>query len=129
VDGSRRQGGFVTIEYVLAVGISMVVLVVMANFIVDQYGLGVVRAAIDQGVRAGSRAAAPVAACEQAAKQALDDLLGGRAGSMGAGVSLSCREAGGRLDARADGRFRAWLRPLPDLPFSATATAVLERAP
>ena len=108
------ERGFVTIEYVLAVALSMLALVVIANFIVFQYGRGVVRAAVDQGVRAGSRAAAPTVACEQAARQVVADLLGGRSGSMGRTVSITCSQVGGRLDATAGGRFRAWLPPVPD---------------
>jgi len=139
VDPAARQarpageGGFVTLEYVLAVGLSMLVLVVMANFIVFQYGRGVVRAAVDQGVRAGSRAGsqagARVSTCEQAAQQVLDDLLGGGRGSMGRGVSIACSEAGGRLDANARGRFASWLRAVPDWSFTSTATAVVEPSP
>jgi hypothetical protein len=107
----------------------MVVLVLIANLIVFEYGHGVVRAAVDQGVRQGSRTATPVASCEAAAQQVITDLLGGRGGSMGAGVSITCRQAGGRLDANATGRFKAWLKPVPDWSFTSTATAVVEPPP
>lgn len=120
------EGGFVTIEYVLAVTLSMVVLVAIANFVVFQYGHGVVRAALDQGVREGARSLTPKATCEASAQQVIDDLLGGRRGSMGGGVAISCTPLGGHLDATARTRFRAWLRPLPDWSFSTTATARLE---
>jgi hypothetical protein len=109
--------------------ISLVVLVLIANLIVFEYGHGVVRAAVDQGVRQGSRTTTPVASCEAAAQQVITDLLGGRDGSMGAGVGITCTQAGGRLDARATGRFRAWLKPVPDWSFTATATAVVEPHP
>ena len=125
-DDSR---GFITVEYVLAVTISMVALVLIANLVVFEYGHGVVRAAVDQGVRQGSRTTTPVASCEAAAEQVITDLLGGREGSMGAGVSITCRQAGGRLDANATGRFKAWLKPVPDWSFTSTATAVVEPAP
>jgi type IV secretory pathway TrbL component len=123
------ERGFVTIEYVLAVALSMLALVVIANFIVFQYGRGVVRAAVDQGVRSGARAPAAVAACEQAARQVVADLLGGKSGSMGRTVSITCIQVGGRLDATADGRFRAWLPPVPDWSFHFGASAVVERSP
>jgi len=123
------ERGFVTIEYVLAVALSMLAMVVIANFIVFQYGRGVVRAAVDQGVRSGARAPAPAAACEQAARQVVADLLGGKSGSMGRTVSITCSQVGGRLDAAADGRFRAWLPPVPDWSFHSAASAVVERSP
>lgn len=125
-DGSD---GFVTIEYVMAVLISMVVLVAIANLIVFEYGHGVVRAAVDQAVRQGSRTTTPVASCQAAAQQVITDLLGGREGSMGAGVSITCTQAGGRLDASATGRFTAWLKPLPGWSFTSTATAAVEPSP
>jgi len=128
-DSGDGSAGFVTIEYVMAVLISMVVLVAIANLIVFEYGHGVVRAAVEQGVRQGSRTATPVASCQAAAQQVVTDLLGGRAGSMGAGVSITCTQAGGRLDANATGRFRAWLKPMPDWSFTSTATAVVEPSP
>lgn len=109
--------------------LSMVVLVAIANLIVFEYGDGVVRGAVDQGVREGARAATPVASCQVAAEQVVTDLLGGREGSMGAGVSITCTQAGGRLDARATGRFRAWLKPMPDWSFTSTATAAVEPSP
>jgi hypothetical protein len=113
----------------MAVLISMVVLVAITNLIVFEYGQGVVRAAVDQGVRQGARTATPVASCQAAAQQVVTDLLGGREGSMGAGVSIACTQTGGRLDASARGRFKAWLRPMPDWSFTSTATAAVEPAP
>jgi hypothetical protein len=70
-----------------------------------------------------------VASCQAAAQQVITDLLGGREGSMGAGVSIACTQTGGRLDASATGRFKAWLRPMPDWSFTSTATAAVEPAP
>jgi hypothetical protein len=113
----------------MAVLLSMVVLVAITNLIVFEYGQGVVRAAVDQGVRQGARTATPVASCHAAAQQVITDLLGGREGSMGAGVSIACTQAGGRLDASATGRFKAWLKPMPDWSFSSTATAAVEPTP
>jgi len=113
----------------MAVLISMVVLVAITNLIVFEYGQGVVRAAVDQGVREGARTTTPVASCQAAAQQVITDLLGGREGSMGAGVSITCTQAGGRIDANATGRFKAWLKPLPDWSFTSTATAGVESLP
>ena len=41
-----------TIQYVAAIGLSLVVFVTMANFVVDLYARGVVRSAMDEGARA-----------------------------------------------------------------------------
>ena len=56
--GEPDDAGFVTVQFTAAVAFSMVVLVMLANLIVYQYGRGVVRAAVDEAVRAGSRAGA-----------------------------------------------------------------------
>jgi len=125
----RGERGFVTIEYLLAVGLSMVVLVVIANVVVFEYGHGVVRAAVDQGVREGTRTPTPVAACQAAAQQVIDDLLGGRSGPMGSGVSITCTRTGTQIAATARARFRAWLRPIPDWSFSSSASAAIEATP
>ncbi|HEU5003221.1 MAG TPA: hypothetical protein VFW71_10650 [Actinomycetota bacterium] len=109
---------------------SMLVLVVVANLIVFQYGRGAVRAAVDEGARQGARSGTPVATCTHHAQQALDDLLGaGRPGSMGAAVTVSCAEAAGNLVATARGTWPAWLPPVPAWSFTVTASAVEEPAP
>jgi len=108
----------------------MLVLVVVANLVVFQYGRGAVRTAVDEGARQGARSPTPAATCTQQAQQALDDLLGaGRPGSMGAGVVVRCAEAGGSLVATASGTWQAWLPPVPDWRFTVTASAVLEPPP
>ena len=95
----------------------------LANLIVFQYGRGVVRAAVDEGARVGSRASAGADDCEARARDVVADLLGG---AMGEGVALSCSVKGGFVTARADVAFPAWLPPVPDWSFSLSATAVAE---
>ena len=51
--------GMATVQYVVTAGLSLLLFVAFANLIVFQYGRGVVRAALDEGVRAG----APLARC------------------------------------------------------------------
>jgi hypothetical protein len=124
------EGGFVTVEYIVAVAMSLVVLVAIANFIVFEYGQSVVRSAVDQGVREGARAPGPPEvqrdACQKAAQQVINDLLGGSSGSMGGGVVINCTVPAGAVDASAQARFAAWLRPFPNLTFTTTATAAVE---
>ena len=49
---------FTTIQYVIAVAWSLVLLVLIANLLVDLYARGAVRDALDDGVRAGAPAGA-----------------------------------------------------------------------
>ena len=67
----RRSGdfGFVTLQYVIAVAWSLVLLVLVANFLVDLYARGAVRDALDDGVRAAAPSWQPVAACEGRAQE------------------------------------------------------------
>lgn len=119
-----RDDGSVTIQYVWAVAVSLAFLVLLANLIAFQYGRGVVRGALDEGVRAGSRAAVPAAECRARARHVLDQLL---AGPLGEHVVVACRDRGDRVVATADGTFRAWVGVLPDHRFHAEAVAVKEQ--
>ena len=103
------------IVYVLA----LVVFVWLLQLALFAYGRGVVRAAIDEGARAGSVVDDAVARCEQRAAQALGGLLGGR---MGEDVSIVCSDDGERVLARAQVRFVS-IAPGPDWTFDITATA------
>lgn len=125
----RRLGderGFLTPQMVLAVALSFLVLVAMVNLIVFQYGRGAVRAALDEGVRRGTREPAAVADCEARAREVIDSLLGG---PMGQGVSIGCAEAEGQMRAEANVVFRSWIPGVPDWSFSIGAAGVKEEAP
>ena len=119
-----REGGFVTAQFVVVVALSLLFFTMMANVIVFMYGRGVVRAALEEGVRAASPAAATAATCQRAAGETLRSLLGG---SMGAEVRIDCRIGGGEVHATATGRFRGWLPGMPDWRFANQATAVKEQ--
>lgn len=116
----RREGGFVTVQYVAVVGLSLVFVVLLTNLVVFQYGRGVVRAALDEGVRAGTRATAGAAECEARAGDVLADLLGG---AMGTGVRLACTDDGVHVRATADVVFTSWAPGVPDWRFGARAQA------
>lgn len=99
----------------------------LANVIVAMYGRGVVRAALDEGVRTGSRAPNGVAHCNQRVDEVLGQLLGG---AMGDGVSFpGCSETAEEIVAAATVTFDGWLPLVPDLTFDVGASAVKERAP
>jgi hypothetical protein len=112
---------------VLAVAISLVVLVVAANLVVLVYARGVVRAAVDEGARSGSRAGGSVDSCELRAASVLGDLLGG---AMRRSVAVVCRAEPGAMTARADARFAGWVGALvPTWSFTIEARVVEERVP
>jgi hypothetical protein len=102
---SRRDGGFTTIQYVIAVAWSLVLLVLIANLLVDLYARGAVRDALDDGVRAAAPVGASVAACEQRAHEVVAGLV---RGPLLHSV-VHCREEGAFVVAEAQVTLRSWL--------------------
>ena len=86
-----------TVQYVVAVALSLLVFVMMANFIVFLYARGVVRAAVDEGARTGGRTGAGSAECEA------------RAGAV-------CRRSARRRPGRRTSPSDAAVRPTPCWP-------------
>lgn len=127
---SASDRGFGTIEYLAAVALSLLLLVVVANFVVVQYAQGVVRAAVDEGVRDGARyfredePAAVEARCEHRAQEVLHNLLRGQ---MGRRLTLRCTATSTEVIAAIGGRFEAWLPGIPDFDAGTTAVATRER--
>ena len=115
-----RDKGFVSVSVLMAIAVSTVLLVWIVNVIAMQYGRGVVRAALDEGARAG--ATAGVAACEQAAADVLDQLLAG----MRDGVEIACVDAGTRIEATAIVHFDGWVPEIPDHDSTMRASAAKE---
>lgn len=122
----RAEDGFLTVQFVVAVALSFVLLATVANLILFQYGRGVVRAAVDEGVRRASRVAVPASECERRAHDVVGDLLGG---TMGAGVRLRCADAGDTVVAEALVTFEGWAPLVPDWTFSVHGTALKEQGP
>src|SRR5215475_11942325 len=102
----RDDRGVTTVTALLAVGVSLILLVALVNYVVWQYGRGAVRSAIDQAARAGSRASATETTCETRAHEALHTLLGG---PMGRGITITCTDDGHNMHATATGTFHGWL--------------------
>lgn len=119
------EDGDVVLPYTAAIAMSLVLFVMMANVIVAMYGRGVVRAALDEGVRTGSRATNGEAECEQRAQETLGQLLGG---PMGDGVRFDCAEQDGRVVALATVSFASWVPGIPPFTFDVGASAVKEQA-
>lgn len=112
--------------YLVAIGISLVFLVLLVQFVVWQYGRGVVRAALDEAARTGAPADAGLVECEDRAARVLDDLLGG---PMGSEIRVACTETPRQILATADVTFRSWIQPSPDWSFRLTASARREQRP
>jgi hypothetical protein len=114
-----------TVQYVAATAFSLIVFVMMANFIVFLYARGVVRASVDEGARAGSRFGATTAECESRAHAVLGDLLAGR---LGSDVRVTCDSPNEDvMRARVHVTLHGWLPGLvPDWTFTLNARSVKE---
>ena len=123
IDASHRDRGAALISLIVATGIVLVLLTGVIQVIAFQYGKGTVRAALDEGARAGSRSVEPVAACEARAADVLGDLLGG---PMGDGVSVTCADGGDRVVATAVVHFDGWFGRLTGYDATLVASAAKE---
>jgi hypothetical protein len=103
---STAEAGFTTVQYVVTVGLSLVLLVMVANVLVDLYARGAIRDALDEGVRAGAPAGAGPRDCETRAREVLDGLL---RGPIGDDVHMRCEVDGSAVVARAQGTLPSWL--------------------
>ncbi len=75
------ERGEVGIGILVAIGLTMVVALVVTNAFVHLYGQAVMRSAVDEGIRAGTRLGGdPVAMCEDAARDVVDSLIPGTLG-------------------------------------------------
>ena len=116
-----------TAQFVAATAMSLVVFVMLANLVVDLYSSGAIRAAVDEGARAGAPVDSTVGECERRAKDALDNLLGG---AMRAGVHVDCVDVRGTMRAHATVVLRGWLPGVvPDWSFVLEGTAIKEHDP
>jgi len=125
----RRRGdddGYLTIQFVVAVGFSLLLLVLIANVIIVQYAQGVVRSAAEEGAQAGSRLSATNVECEVRANEVLGTLLGG---AMGANVEVDCNVGPTEVAATVHFSFTPWLPLIPSWTGSQTSFAVKETLP
>jgi hypothetical protein len=123
VSRRHRNEGFATIQYVIAVAWSLLLLVLIANFLVDLYARGAVRDALDDGVRAAAPASAPVPACEERAR----DVLGGLVRGPLVRAQVRCATSGAVVTADATVTLESWLPMLvPDWRMTLHAVALRE---
>jgi hypothetical protein len=115
------EHGFTTVQYVAATAFSLLLLLMVANLLVDLYARGAVREALDEGTRAAVPVDASPGACERRALEVLDGLLHG---PIGDGVVVSCAVGANRVQAHASVRLRSWLPALvPAWEFTVDASA------
>jgi hypothetical protein len=118
-----REHGFTTIQYVIAVAWSFVLLVLVANLLIDMYARGAVREALDDGVRAGASATAPVDACEARVREVVNGLVHGPL----LNARVRCDASGAFVVATADVSLESWLPMLvPDWNMTLRAEALRE---
>jgi len=125
-EGDRvdAESGEIGVGVMLAVTLTFVVAVGIVHMFMFLYGQAVVRAALDEGVRAGSRVEAGVAVCQERSDAMLADLLGGK---LGDGVSIVCWSAGdGVLVAEADAHLASTMPGVPSWRFHLEARATQE---
>ena len=119
------ERGLVTIQYVFAVGISFVLLVLVANLLVDLYARAAVRDALEEGTRAAVPIDSAPSACADRARVVLHGLL---KGPIGRDIRVRCDAAFGVVSATAEVRLHSWLPGLaPDWNFTVRAVAVRDR--
>lgn len=107
----------------LVVALSMLFLAALLNLIAIQYAQGVVRAALDEGVRVGSAARATESQCADGIESVMGDLL---SGPLGTDVEFACAVVGGQLVASASAEFHGWFPGMPSIHFSSDVRAVKE---
>ena len=98
-------------------------LAALLNLIAIQYAQGVVRAALDEGVRMGTVAHGTERECMDGIRRVMGDLL---SGPLGANVEFACTVVAGRMVASADAEFDGWFPGMPSLNFSTDIRAVKE---
>ena len=121
--GRASEGGFITAQFMVVAALSMAFMALLLYLIALQYARGVLRAALDEGVRVGTPAAATESDCLQGTRRVLADLM---AGPLGQDVAISCVFAGDRVVASAHGAFSGWFPGVPEVSFEIEVTGVKE---
>jgi hypothetical protein len=102
---------------------SMAFMALLLYLIALQYARGVLRSALDEGVRIGAPAAAQESDCVAAIDRVLADLMGG---PLGQGVTFQCVFVDQRVVASAEGAFSGWFPGVPDVSFQLEVEGVKE---
>jgi hypothetical protein len=117
------ERGLTSVGILMAVGFTLIVAVLVVNMFLYLYGQGAARAAIDEGVRAGSRVDAGEHICEARAQETLVGLM---PGPLHEDVDIDCLVSGGELVAVADVTLSSPLPGFPSWSFQMEARATQE---
>ena len=118
---SDRAEGLITIQYVVATGVSLLMLVVLCNGLINLYVRAAVRDALDDGVRSAVPAGSQAEACQARIDVALHALV---RGAYTSSIEASCDVQGGVVRADAVLRLPSFLPMLvPAWSLSVHATA------
>jgi hypothetical protein len=116
-----------TVQYVLASAFALVIFVTLVNAAVFLFVRGAARAALDEGVRFGSRAGAAAGTCEARADDVLRSLVGA---ALRPDVRVTCDTRNDIVvRARAEVRVASWWPGVPDWEFTLQARSARERIP
>ncbi|HEY3834192.1 MAG TPA: hypothetical protein VGO03_18010 [Acidimicrobiia bacterium] len=115
-----------SLQYVAASALALVLLVMAANLLVDLYVRAAVRDALDEGVRAAVPLGGTAADCTARADDTIQGLV---RGDLGHGVALRCAITGGVVTADADVVLPAFVAGLPGWSFRLRAEAEQEGPP
>lgn len=125
----RGERGFATVQWVFMITLAIVLLALIANIVAMQYGAGAMRAAADEGARAGALLDHTTADCERRADDVLHGDHGLLQGSLGDGVSVVCSVDGDVMRATAHGAFEWWVGGFAPVPVTVSGEAILETPP
>lgn len=121
----REEGGFTTIQYVVATAFSLLLFVMVANLLVDLYERGAVRDALDEGARAGVPATASADDCLARARDVVRSIASGSSIRVD---DLTCVQDGARIVSTARISLDSWFPMLlPDWKLTLHASARKER--
>lgn len=120
-----RDGGFASLQFVIAAALAMVMVVGLLQFVVYQYARGAVLAGLERGVRAASVAGVSAGECLSALADTFASTLGG---SIGDSLEYECDTTDEVVTARAWGEFPVWIGA-GSLEFELETSARREPAP
>jgi hypothetical protein len=125
------ERGLATIEFLMAIGFSLLLVAASTNLILIQYGRGIIRAAADESARVGARVvdndtadATAIANCQQRQADALKAI-----GRLGTVTTSTCQVANGQVQTTVSASLKGWLPGMPDITTTANGTSVKEQAP
>ncbi len=123
---AHEEEGMITLQYVAASALALVLLVFAANLLVDVYVRAAVRDALDEGVRAAAPLGGTAGDC---AARASDTLHGLVRGVFARAVTIRCGVRDGTVTADAGVSLPAFVGGLPPWSFTLHAEARQEGPP